>query len=86
MMIHWGLAVALKTPEIELTTEESVRLGESVARVAEVYGTIPGMDEKTMAWVKLGGTAATIYGTRIVAAKMRQRKPRVVDIGVHNVG
>jgi hypothetical protein len=85
-MIHWGLAVALKTPEIELTPEEAAKLGESVARVTELYADIPGMDEKTMAWVKLGGTAATIYGTRIMAAKMRKKKPVVFNAGLHNVG
>ena len=76
-MLHWAASIALKYPEIELTADESEKLAASITRVSELYGDIPGIDEKTMAWIKLGGTAATIYGTRIVAANVRKKKPVV---------
>lgn len=85
-MIHWAMATALKYPEIELTTEEAEKLAKSITRVTQLYGDIPGIDDKTMAWVKLGGTAATIYGTRIMAAKMSKKRPTVINVGMHNVG
>lgn len=85
-MIHWAMATALKYPEIELTTEEAEKLAKSITRVTQLYGDIPGIDEKTMAWVKLGGTAATIYGTRIMAAKMSKKKPTVIHQGFTHVG
>jgi hypothetical protein len=86
-MVHWGIATALKTPEIELTTEEASKLAGSITRLTELYGNIPGMDEKTMAWLKLAGTAGTIYGTRIMAMKMRTKKgPKVVHQGFTHVG
>lgn len=72
-MVHWALATALKTPELELTPEEGEKLGASVSRVTELYADIPGMDEKTMAWVKLGGVAATIYGTRFIAISSKKK-------------
>jgi hypothetical protein len=77
-MIHWAMATALKYPEIELTTEEAEKLAKSITRVTQLYGDIPGIDDKTMAWVKLGGTAATIYGTRIMAARMSKKKPTII--------
>lgn len=85
-MIHWGIATALKTPEIELTSDEAEKLAKSVTRVTELYGDIPGMDEKTRAWMLLGGTAVTIYGTRIMAAKMSKKKPTVIHQGFTHVG
>jgi hypothetical protein len=85
-MVHWGIATALKTPEIELTPEEASKLAASITRLTELYGNIPGMDEKTMAWLKLAGTAGTIYGTRIMAMKMRTKKGPVIMTGLHNVG
>jgi hypothetical protein len=85
-MLHWGVATALKMPGLELTKDECDRGAKSIARLTELYGDIPGMDEKTMAWVQFAGTWGTIYGGRIVAAKFRAKKPTVVHTGIHNVG
>jgi hypothetical protein len=86
-LVHWGIATALKEESIELSPDEAEKLAKSITRLTELYGNIPGMDEKTRAWVNLGITTSTIYGTRIIAAKMRKpKRPTVINTGLHNVG
>jgi hypothetical protein len=86
-LVHWGIATALKEESIELSPDEAEKLAKSITRLTELYGNIPGMDEKTRAWVNLGITTSTIYGTRIIAAKMRKpKRPTVINTGMHNVG
>lgn len=84
--IHWGMATVLKTPELELSADECQKGAESIARLTELYGDIPGMTEKAMAWTQFGMTWGTIYGTRFMAMKVRNKKPHVIKTGLHNVG
>lgn len=84
--IHWGMATVLKTPELELSAEECEKGAASIARLTELYGDIPGMSEKAMAWTQFSMTWGTIYGTRFMAMKMKNKKPTVIRTGLHNVG
>ena len=80
MMLHWGIATALKEPALELTQDECEKGAASITRLTELYGDIPGMDEKTMAWVNLAGTWGTIYGTRFIAIRARKKQPSVITM------
>ena len=68
-------AVLLKTPELELTEEESAKLASAIAHVNELYGGVV-LPEKAAAWINLIMVAGTIYGPRIIVIQSKgKRKP-----------
>lgn len=76
-MVHGILAGALNNPLLALDKEkEADALADSVAKVMSHYGDIPGLNEKTLDWLGLIGTASMIYGSRIVAVR-KMRADRV---------
>lgn len=74
--IHTMGAIALKTPELMITEDESKQLASAINRVTELYD-IPILSEKSMAWMGLAMAAGTVYGPRLMAAKMNAKKPEM---------
>ena len=72
--VHLMLSVALKTPEIALTEQESEMLGDATARVARHYNI--GASEKVIDWGNFAIAAATVYGSRIFLVKSRKTMER----------
>jgi hypothetical protein len=64
-----------KTPELVLDADESRPLAMAVCEVAKHYD-IPGLDEKTTAWVGLIMVCGKIYVPRAVMAKQRIEQER----------
>lgn len=61
---------------LKLEKEEADELGKSVQNVARHYD-IPGVDQKTVDWIRLARTLGMIYGTRIFAMRaMREKHPQ----------
>ena len=73
---HSIAATMLKTPELMISEDESKKLAKAVNHVTELYD-VKIMDEKTAAWLALGGTMVQVYGTRVVSvmAKAKTRGP-----------
>jgi hypothetical protein len=72
-------SVLLKTPELELTEEESAKLASAIAHVNELYGGVV-LPEKAAAWINLVMVAGTIYGPRIIVINAKgKRKPATVE-------
>lgn len=67
--MHMMVAAATKIDEIRLTPDESKQLAAALAEVNSHYNVV--MDPKVIAWVGLTTTAASIYGPRIAAYKIR---------------
>lgn len=66
----------MKIPELMLTEDESKMLANAVNKVTELYD-IPILSEKSQAWMGLAIAAGTIYGPRLMTAKLnnKQKKP-----------
>jgi hypothetical protein len=75
MSCHVMLAAITKTPELELTEEESKRIGAAVARVNEEFGGVV-VSPKTAALINLAMAAGSVYGPRFVAINVRKRTER----------
>lgn len=73
--LHLMGSALLKTPELELTVEESEKLGKAVARVNAEYGNII-LDPKTAALLNLGIVGVTIYGPRIITVRNNKKKKK----------
>ena len=54
---------------LKLEQSEADQLGQSIQNVARHYD-IPGVDQKTVDWIRLARTLGMIYGTRLFAARM----------------
>lgn len=67
--MHMMVAAATKIDEIRLSPDESKQLAAALAEVNSHYNVV--MDPKVIAWVGLTTTAASIYGPRIAAYKIR---------------
>jgi hypothetical protein len=74
MSIHFGMAIALQMPELQLHKEESEEYAKAVASVARHYDL--GASAKTLDWINLGATMASIYGVRAMAIAQRRKAPR----------
>jgi hypothetical protein len=68
-LVHFSLAMTLKSPELMLSPEECERLAHGVSKVLRHY-TIPLASQKTKDWFMLAIIAWGIY------------KPRISDIAV----
>lgn len=76
--VHTMGAMFLKIPELMINEEESKQLAEAINKVTELYD-IPILSDKSMAWMGLAMAAGSIYGPRMVAAKLsRPGKPKLV--------
>lgn len=69
--IHQMGAAMLKTPELEISKEEAKQLSDAVQAVAKEYNHV--INPKTAAWIQLCIACGGIYGTRIVAIRMREK-------------
>jgi hypothetical protein len=68
----------LNVESLAISEREAKELAASIVRVSELYD-LPLLDEKTRAWLGLGMTMASVYGTRIGAwyiGEERKRKER----------
>lgn len=78
--IHQMGAAMLKTPELEISKDEAKQLSDAAQAVAKEYNHV--INPKTAAWIQLCVACGTVYGTRIVAIRMREKhskkKPIVV--------
>jgi hypothetical protein len=72
LSLHAMGAVLLKTPELELTEEESAKLAAAIAHVNELYGGVV-LPEKATAWINLIMVAGTIYGPRIIVIGAKKK-------------
>jgi hypothetical protein len=72
LSLHAMGAVLLKTPELELTEEESAKLAGAIAHVNELYGGVV-LPEKVAAWINLVMVAGTIYGPRIIVIGAKKK-------------
>lgn len=80
---HTVFSIALKTPELAITEEESERLANATARVAAHYNI--AASQKTLDWGNLIIALSVVYGPRIFMAATRKKNDREVvspDYGV----
>jgi ribosomal protein S26 len=78
--IHQMGAAMLKTPELEITEKEAKQLSEAAQAVAREYNHV--INPKTAAWIQLCVACGTVYGTRIVAIRMREKQTKKKPIAV----
>ena len=78
LSLHMMAAALLQTPELEITQEESVRLGAAIAHVNDLYGGLI-LPEKAAAWIQLIMVAGTIYGPRVIVISARKSKKKEAD-------
>lgn len=74
---HAMLAALTKTQEMELAPDEAMNLAQAIANVSRHYDV--QLAAKTIDWTNLLMAAATVYGTRLMAMRMRvaaERKAR----------
>lgn len=69
VFLHHCLAGALKVQEIEIGDDEAEKLTKASLEVMSHYQVVPS--EKAMAWLALASVIGGIYGTRIMAYKIR---------------
>lgn len=72
--LHATLAMATKTPELQIDPQEGeafMRCAQNVMRHYSVETT-----QKTLDWIALMGCAGTMYGTRFVAIANRKGQAR----------
>lgn len=72
--IHYGIAIALKAPEFQISEEEAAEYAKAVAAVARHYDM--GASAKTLDWTNLAMTMGSIYGVRIMGIAARRREER----------
>lgn len=80
------LSAWAQTPELELSPEESEKLGGAINRVQSFYKEIE-MPAKALAWIHLGFAVGKVYGPRYAAIRIRntrekQRKPQVINVPI----
>ncbi len=66
--LHTALAALSGKPIWAIEKDEATKLGTAVTNVTRHYD-IPGMDQKTVDWVRLLQAFGLIYGMRIFAAR-----------------
>lgn len=71
-MAHVGLAVAFRSPDLELAETEGEKLAAAVQKVARHYD-IPDIASETKDWIGLIICCGSIYGPRISAAFMEKK-------------
>jgi hypothetical protein len=85
-MAHVGLAMALRSPDLELADVEGERLASSLTKVLRHYD-IPDIASETKDWIGLIICCGAIYGPRISAAfmekKMKEATERAQDTGAN---
>jgi hypothetical protein len=75
--LHQMLAVAMRSPEMELSKAEAKAITESGLNVARWYLPLTGKPSKVNDLFAFGGTLALIYIPRFRAARKRQAPPVV---------
>lgn len=72
--VHTILAAFIKVPELALDPREADEMAKAAANVARHYDVSASV--KTLDWVNLATTCATVYGTRIYAARLRMKEEK----------
>jgi hypothetical protein len=73
--IHLMGAEILKTPELELDKDESVKLADAIKNVGQYYNVL--FDPKKVAIFQLAIVAGGIYGTRLFAIRNRLASTKI---------
>lgn len=68
-MTHAALGMAFGSELIPINETEATTLAEATGKVMAFYGDIPGLNDKTLAWLGLFYTLTGVYGPRIIAAR-----------------
>ncbi len=68
---HSMIAVASGIVALELQRPEAEMLASSINEVASFYD-VPSIAPETLAWIGLGQALFTIYGTRLIAARLKR--------------
>jgi hypothetical protein len=76
-LIHTWAAVMLKTEAIQITPDEAKKLSVAYSEFSK-YHSVPVLSAKRMSEINLLGALGLVYGTRIVAAVKRNKKPKLV--------
>lgn len=71
---HAMLAAMTHIPEFEIDEAESKSLASASMRVAAHYNIMP--DEKTQDWVNLVFVLCGVYGSRMMAYRIRMTRPK----------
>lgn len=77
MLAHTGLALATKTPELELDKEESDLLADASTKLLAEFDLEP--DPKTQAIIGFIIACGSIYGPRVAIVAMRKKKEKKDD-------
>ena len=73
----------LQSDLFAITEDEASKLAKALTNVTQLYD-LPVIGEKAIAWVNLASVAGTVYGPRLVAAKIRgKKKAQVVEISAN---
>jgi len=68
------LGAILKAPELEIEKDEAKQLATAAGNVMRHYDV--RTTQKALDWAALGVCAGTIYGGRLIALSIRQRRER----------
>lgn len=74
LIVHSGLAVVSRTPELMLEKDESDMLAKALANVLEQFDIAP--DPKTQALIGLVTTAGVIYAPRVINIQYRKAQEK----------
>lgn len=75
MVAHNALASVTSIPELAMDKDEADTLGKALGEVLSHYD-VSFLDDKTTAWINLGQTLFGLYGTRLMAARLRKAAER----------
>lgn len=77
------MANMFKSELLAITEDEAQKMSAAITRVTELYE-IRILPEKTMAWINLSVTLASVYGPRIAASSLKAKRkkagPQIVDM------
>lgn len=76
--MHGMMAAVSKIEELEITEDESEKLAKAAVRLTQLYG-LGEMGEKAAAWINLSMAMGQVYGPRILAVSIQnKRKVKVI--------
>lgn len=73
--VHMMGAALLKVPEFQISPEEAHGLTEAINGVTKHYSV--AISEKTLAWANLISMGVGIYGSRLIALKLKKDREKV---------
>lgn len=78
LTVHMSASMLLKVEELALEIDEADKLAKAIEDLAKFYPV--AIDPKKIAWANLGITAAQIYGTRIMAYRLRMANEKATRV------